>query len=106
MVRGTNVTTLAWTEEVLDGLVVSALLGYLAVAHYGRGRGDWAPSAYPAHWQDTIEAVLAQQQTFRHAWSLRNDAPAAIEAVLRDALAATADAVLQRLYVDARIGSP
>ena len=111
LVRGAEVTTVAWTDEVLDELAVSALLGYLAVAHYGRGRGDWAASEYPAHWQGTVAAAFAQQQeSFRHAWSLRADADTsdAIEPALREALAAAAGDVLQRLYPDARIdhGAP
>jgi hypothetical protein len=107
LVRGAGVTMLTWSNEVLDELAVSALLGYLAVAHYGRGRGDWAPSEYPAHWQDTVSAAVAQgQQTLRKAWSLRGSTGASetIRTALRDALAATARNVLQRLYMDARIG--
>ena len=30
--------------ELLDRLVSSALLRYLAVAHFGRGRGEWVAS--------------------------------------------------------------
>lgn len=106
LVRGADATMVTWSDGVLDELAASALLGYLAVAHYGRGRGDWAPSEYPAHWQDTVSAAFAQhQQAFRNAWSLRNSAGAAetIGPALHDALAATAGTVLQRLYVDARI---
>jgi hypothetical protein len=101
LVRGAEDTTVAWTNEVLDELALSALLGYLAVAHYGRGRGDWAASEHPAHWQDTVAAALAQrQEAFSHAWSLRGDADAAeaIVPALHEALAATATAVLQQLY--------
>ena len=101
LVRGADVATVAWTEEVLNELAVSALLGYLAVAHYGRGRGDWAPSEYPAHWQVTVAAAFAlRQEAFSRAWSLRadNDASETIVCMLRDALAATAVEVLQRLY--------
>ena len=106
LVRGTDVTTVTWAEEVLDELAVSALLGYLAVAHYGRGRGDWAPSESPAHWQGTVTAELAQQrESFRNAWSLRRDADASatLAPALRGALAALARSVLQRLYPEARI---
>ncbi|MBE0621812.1 MAG: DUF3482 domain-containing protein [Burkholderiales bacterium] len=106
LVRGAEVTTLAWTEEVLDELAVSALLGYLAVAHYGRGRGDWAASEYPAHWQETVAAAFARcKEAFDHAWSLRGDADASetMEPALREALAAAARDVLQRLYPDARV---
>lgn len=106
LVRGAEVTSIAWNEEVLNELAQSALLGYLAVAHYGRGRGDWAESEYPAHWQGTVAAALAQQQeAFGHAWSLRadSDATEVLEPALREALAATAGDVLQRLYPRVRI---
>jgi hypothetical protein len=107
LVRGAGATIITWSDEVLNELAVSALLGYLAVAHYGRGRGDWAPSGYPAHWQDTVSAAFKQhEQAFEYGWSLRNssDASEAIRPPLRDALAATARDVLQRLYADAQIG--
>ncbi len=106
LVRGAEATTLTWTDEVLDELAVSAMLGYLAVAHYGRGRGDWAPSEYPAHWQDTVAAAFAQrQEEFHHAWSLRSetDASATLVPALHHALAATVTDVLQHLYPGALI---
>ena len=105
LARGAGVATLNWTDTVLDELAASALLGYLAVAHYGRGRGDWKDSEYPAHWQDAVAAVLAQQQeAFRHAWSLRADADTAkaVEPALRVALAIAAGEVLRRLYPEAQ----
>jgi len=106
LVRGTGTGMITWNDELLDQLARAALLGYLAVAHYGRGRGDWAPSEYPGHWQDTVSAAFKQHaEAFGHAWSLRgaSDAPEDVKAALRDALAATASDVLQRLYPDARI---
>ncbi|MCW7540363.1 DUF3482 domain-containing protein [Aquabacterium sp. A7-Y] len=62
LVRGVEAPSLAWSREVLDELVHSALLEYLAVAHYGRGRGDWAEAEHPAHWQDSVKAVVAERQ--------------------------------------------
>ena len=41
VVRGRTEASLRWEEAFLDGLVTSAVLRYLAVAHYGRGRGAW-----------------------------------------------------------------
>ena len=32
----------------------AAILRYLAVAHYGRGRGDWVEGEYPAHWRPLV----------------------------------------------------
>ncbi|MBE0626777.1 MAG: DUF3482 domain-containing protein, partial [Burkholderiales bacterium] len=101
LARGAGATTVGWTDEVLDELAVSSLLAYLAVAHYGRGRGDWAASEYPAHWQATVAAAYAQQQeAFAHVWSLRGDADTtgAIASALKDALAAAAGDALRRLY--------
>ena len=40
-------------------MVEAALLRYLAVAHFGRGRGDWAEGEAPAHWKDVVAAALA-----------------------------------------------
>ena len=107
LVRGAGVTTVTWTDEVLDDLAISALLAYLAVAHYGRGRGDWAQSEYPAHWQATVAAAYARHlETFRHLWSLRGDADASgtIGPALQEALAAVAGDVLQQLYPAAHVG--
>ena len=41
-------------DEVLDALLRAALLGYLAVAHHGRGRGDWQPAEPPAAWGERL----------------------------------------------------
>ncbi|MEO7855108.1 MAG: GTPase domain-containing protein, partial [Rubrivivax sp.] len=62
LVRGTNASWLAWNAEALDAMLEAALLRYLAVAHFGRGRGEWVTSETPAHWQGVVAAVLAQQR--------------------------------------------
>ena len=101
LVRGSGATILTWTDAVLEELVVSALLAYLAVAHYGRGRGDWAPSEYPAHWQETVlSALAARKESIGEAWSQRTDSGAAcaLETDLRRTMAETARDVLRRLY--------
>ena len=46
MVRGIDAITVTWTDAVMNRLIQSALLTYLAVAHYGRGRGEWAQSEH------------------------------------------------------------
>ena len=53
LVRGTDRSWIAWNAEALDQMVEAALLRYLAVAHFGRGRGDWAQGESPPHWKDT-----------------------------------------------------
>ena len=105
VVRGARSASVTWSEAMLDELVTTALLGYLAVAHYGRGRGDWTPSEHPPHWRQVVsEAVAARREAFHHAWSLRTSAEGdtrqAIAAALDPLLADTALAVLARLYPD------
>jgi hypothetical protein len=57
LVRGTESSWLSWNGEALDAIVEAALLRYLAVAHFGRGRGDWAEGESPAHWKDGVRGV-------------------------------------------------
>ena len=92
---------------MLDQLLASALLAYLAVAHYGRGRGDWSQAGHPAHWQDTVDATLAdRREDFAHLWSLRDevDEQALIE-VLRNAIEDGTREILTRLYPAAQVGT-
>jgi hypothetical protein len=39
-------------------MVEAALLRYLAVAHFGRGRGQWTEGEAPAHWRSVVQAAL------------------------------------------------
>ena len=39
LVKGESEPTMRWSEAFFEGLVRSSLLRYLAIAHYGRGRG-------------------------------------------------------------------
>jgi len=104
LVRGTEATTVTWTDQVLDRLAASALLGYLAVAHYGRGRGDWAASEHPDHWQGTVADALAQRgEAFRRIWAMRSGGDRErVVAALHDEITGAALDVLQRLYPDTR----
>lgn len=104
LLRGAQEPTLAWTDAVLDGLARSALLGYLAVAHFGRGRGAWTESESPAFWADAVDTVLAtHHEALQRLWSQRAEAttPAALQAGLAAWFTETSRALLQRLYPDA-----
>ncbi len=59
--KGKDGTTVSWNEGALDRILKESLLLYLAVAHYGRGRGEWSRSEHPAYWSSTIEAAVAGQ---------------------------------------------
>lgn len=65
-VRGVSQPEVAWDERVLQALLANALLGWLAVAHHGRGRGAWLAPEPPSAWQAAVDAVL---QAHAPAWS-------------------------------------
>jgi GTPase SAR1 family protein len=102
-VKGIDTPTLAWTPEVLDDLTRSAVLGYLAVAHFGRGRGEWTQTEPPAFWVERIEVALAPQWGKLHAvWEKSSTSVSADgQDQLQTILLQTSQAVLESLYPDA-----
>ena len=106
-VKGIETPTLAWTPEVLDDLTRSALLGYLAVAHFGRGRGEWTEVQPPAFWVERIEAALVPQWVKLHAvWEKASKASTTAsaedsQAELKTILLQSSQVVLQSLYPEA-----
>jgi predicted transcriptional regulator len=105
LVRGTEQSWLSWGAEALDAMLQAALLRYLAVAHFGRGRGEWAMGESPPHWKDVIEQALAPQRAaFAELWSDRGALPdddtahALLAAALAPLLAQAATAALASLY--------
>jgi len=101
VLRGRSATELRWDDELLDQLVSSALLRYLAVAHFGRGRGAWRESEYPPFWREVVQrAADARRAEMRALWARRErDADAlAIVDDLQRLLAASARDILDALY--------
>ena len=96
VVRGLDRPQDAWDEKVLDALLANALLGYLAVAHHGRGRGAWVDEAPPARWTAAVQDALdARRAAVEALWARRSDllgrAPAALAAVAGEAGRASLD---------------
>jgi Domain of unknown function (DUF3482)/50S ribosome-binding GTPase len=103
MVRGVSQPEVRWDPKVLDALFASALLGYLAVAHHGRGRGAWVAQQPPVAWTAAVEAVMAAQRaTLDALWERSLEADeATVEAIAARAqgvLESACAAVLARLY--------
>ncbi len=101
LVRGAKEASVRWSDEFLDGLFASALLHYLAVAHYGRGRGEWARSEHPAFWKDTVaEIAIQRRDALQMIWAERASAgdPGPMSVALRSELAGAALDLLERLY--------
>ncbi|WP_022894806.1 DUF3482 domain-containing protein [Agromyces subbeticus] len=99
VVRGRSESSLGWEEAFLDGLVTSALLRYLAVAHYGRGRGAWREGEYPPHWRPmVVEAVVAARERLASIWGRRADGEVAVQRPLEALLRELALQLLDELY--------
>ena len=96
-----NEAAVQFADAFLQTLLVGAVLRYLAVAHFGRGRGNYVESEAPAFWQAEVEEALkthggdlpALWRTVRAAPSLE----AAIEP-LNAVVTRVLDATLARLY--------
>jgi hypothetical protein len=95
--RGVDGSVVRWSEEFLAARLEAAIVRYLAVAHYGRGRGEFRPAEVDARWQHLARDVVAQRAGQLAAWL-----PGATEAGAVEALAAAVEAmlrdVLARLY--------
>jgi hypothetical protein len=100
MVRGGETNTVRWSEEFFTGLVRSALLRYLAVAHFGRGRGEWEEGEHPVSWRDMVgEVVGAERRTIRSIWGeARGAQPEAVQDALEQLLTRSAARLLSDLY--------
>ena len=103
--RGGGPASVSWSAEAMAPMVEAALLRYLAVAHFGRGRGEWAQGESPAHWRDVVGAALApQREALSELWRSRSAGgdPAGeaerLAAVLRPSIAAATRDALERLY--------
>lgn len=101
LVRGRDGTRVAWSDEALAASAREALLRYLAVAHYGRGRGDWSEAEHPPFWAEAVDAVLQEDAArWRAAWTAARAAASGAPAApaLREAVDSSGRRLLARLY--------
>ena len=104
LARGAVDGKAGWSLEFLAQRPATALLRYLAVAHYGRGRGDWVEGEYPPHWQQVVDEVAAGHRDEIIAAMRAADQGASagdIAARIEPLLAAMASETLVRLYPEA-----
>ncbi len=109
LVRGTDRSWLTWNAEALDTSLEAALLRYLAVAHFGRGRGEWERAETPPHWKPVVERAMAGQAPALQAlWESRGKRPPdeALQRRLAAALRPLVDALLRDTLVQLYPHSP
>jgi hypothetical protein len=105
LARGDDGSSVRWSTEFLERLTVTAVLRYLAVAHFGRGRGEWSEGEHPAFWQAIVEAELqrrgkdlAQLLKARTVSGESTDPQNALSSLLHGSVSA----ILARLYPEAK----
>ncbi len=103
MVRGVSQPEVRWDPKVLDALFASALLGYLAIAHHGRGRGAWVAQAPPASWTTAVDAAMvAHRAALNTLWERSPESDEtkveALTARVQSTLESACLSVLARLY--------
>jgi hypothetical protein len=83
------------------------MLTYLAVAHFGRGRGEWQESAEPTHWNQVVTMVLDDHQIgIERLWKEgveKGAAPAALSKTAQALIYDCLSCVLVRLYPRAKL---
>lgn len=114
--RRKSQTVIRWDTAFLQQQVSGALLRYLAVAHYGRGRGEWQQRIYPEFWRELARKTVADHgQALDQVWEMRGESPdpdamtVALDRIMADMARAALDALypgtLQRLQPDAASGN-
>ena len=97
VVRADQVPEVRWAAEFLDQLLRQSLLRYLAVAHFGRGRGEWRETGNPERWNALVEGAIggSDQDFVGHIDRIR--ATGAAEEVPVDAFSSFVQAVLSEV---------
>ena len=64
---GHQQTPVMWSDDYLDLLVQDVIIRYLAIAHFGRGQGQYvADPEDPRFWIDKVKALVAERRATLH----------------------------------------
>jgi len=105
VMRGGGPPWVGWSVEAMGPMVEAALLRYLAVAHFGRGRGQWAEGEAPPHWREVVaHALVPHRDPLQALWRSRGQQFEAgsdedrLAVALQPLLRAATRRSLERLY--------
>lgn len=93
--------TVQFADPFMRTLLVGAVLRYLAVAHFGRGRGQFVEGEAPAFWQAEVEQALARREAdLARLWKAVRSAPdeAGAAQLVLEVLGPVTTETLERLY--------
>ena len=84
LVRGGD-QRMHWSKEHFREQSRLAILCYLAVAHFGRGRGVWQEGEQPLKWREAVDAVAEEESEAVEAlWKLGVEKEAMPDVVVRE----------------------
>ncbi|MCB1055158.1 MAG: DUF3482 domain-containing protein [Acidobacteria bacterium] len=101
MVKLRGEPAVSWSPAFLDELARQVLLRYLAVAHFGRGRGRFEDREHPEHWRRAVDQALAAASgDLTGAWrdAQTTGESAVLAPRLRRILASTLGTILRQAY--------
>ena len=102
LMHGIDDGRVRWSHDFLTQRVEIAMLRYLAVAHFGRGRGDWVNGPPPGAWVELVSSLVAARSAELTAlWTeaqAKDGDEAKIQEALRAELSALVNESLGRLY--------
>jgi GTPase SAR1 family protein len=96
-----NESSVRFTDEFMQGQLAVALLRYLAVIHFGRGRGEFVESEAPTFWQNEVEIlVFKYKSAFTTSLGIARTLPSLQKAgiAIEETLEPLARAILKKLY--------
>jgi predicted GTPase len=101
IIRGRDQAAIGWGAPSLDALAAAAIVRYLAVAHFGRGRGRYVEGEAPAFWRNEATRAIADHSATLHAlWenAAPSEDPEQVQHDLQNTLASATAEVFERLY--------
>jgi len=104
LVRGKAGNEVRWSFAHYTEQVQIVLLCYLAVSHFGRGRGEWEDGEHPAHWREVVQnAVAMEKDRLEQLWKEAGDpksgrTPDQVEEDMRAVVTAACAKCLRDLY--------
>lgn len=70
--QGINTTVVTWSDNALEKFFTDSLLLYLAISHFGRGRGNWIVSEYPHEWNVLVKKKLNSLEKAKYCQTFDN----------------------------------
>jgi hypothetical protein len=92
--------TMEFADAFLQTLLVGSVLRYLAVAHFGRGRGNFVEGEAPPFWQGEVERAVGEHADLPKLWRQVRDADniEIARALVEPVVAEITGKTLSRLY--------